>query len=338
MERTLSSQASDWREGRPLRAFELKERGWKQTQIADALGVTEGAVSQWMKRAREEGVEGLRHKPPPGAAPRLSEEQRAKVPELLERGAPAYGFRGEVWTCARVAEVIRREFGVSYHPAHVSRLVRKLGLSLQRSRCVGPTSETRRPSSAGKSRDCLPSKRALKEGRTIVFADQSGFYLLPMVVRTYAPVGRTPILHERLGRDHLSAMSAVTLDGRLYMIEQQKAFKGEDAVRFLKHLMGHIPGKLLVIWDGSPIHRGRAVKDFLAGGAASRVQLERLPGYAPDLNPDEGIWKHLKCVELKNLCCQSLAELKVELRKAKERLRHKRDVILGCIRQPGFEV
>ena len=123
----------------------------------------------------------------------------------------------------------------------------------------------------------FPRKRALKEGRTIAFADQSGFYLLPMVVRTYAPVGRTPILHERLGRDHLSAMSAVTLDGRLYMIEQEKAFKGEDAVRFLKHLMRHIPGKLLVVWDGSPIHRGRAVKDFLAGGAASRVRLEQLP-------------------------------------------------------------
>ena len=59
---------------------------------------------------------------------------------------------------------------------------------------------------------------------------------------------------------------------------------------------------------------------------------------AVSLNPDEGVWKHLKCVELKNLCCESLAELKVELRKAKERLRHKRDVILGCIRQPGFEV
>ncbi len=184
----------------------------------------------------------------------------------------------------------------------------------------------------------VPQKRALKEGRTIVFCDQSGFYLLPMVVRTYAPVGRTPILHERLGRDHLSAMSAVTLDGRLYMIEQQKAFNGEDVVRFLKHLMRHIPGKLLIIWDGSPIHRGRAVKEFLASGVASRVQLEQLPGYAPDLNPDEGIWKHLKCVELKNLCCQSLSELRIELRKAKERLRHKRDVILGCIRQPGFEV
>jgi transposase len=168
--------------------------------------------------------------------------------------------------------------------------------------------------------------------------DQSGFYLLPTVVRTYAPVGQTPILHEHLSRDHLSVISAITMEGKLLMMEQERSFKSQDVVCFLRHLLGQIPGKLLVIWDGSPIHRGRAVKDFLASGASSRLKLEQLPGYAPDLNPDEGIWKHLKYVELKNICCQSLAELKVELRKAKERLRHKKDVILGCIRQPGFEV
>ena len=93
-------------------------------------------------------------------------------------------------------------------------------------------------------------KRALKEGRTILFCDQSGFYLLPMVVRTYAPVGKTPILKENLTRDHLSAMSGITLDGKLYMLEQERAFKGEDVVRFLKHLMRQIEGKLLIIWDG----------------------------------------------------------------------------------------
>jgi transposase len=132
MEKTLSSQATNWREGRRLGALELKERGWKQTEIADALGVTEGAVSQWMKRATEEGVEGLRHKPPPGATPRLSEDERAKLPELLAQGAEAHGFRGEVWTCERVAIVIRREFGVSYHPAHVSRLLKASRQSLQK--------------------------------------------------------------------------------------------------------------------------------------------------------------------------------------------------------------
>jgi transposase len=181
-------------------------------------------------------------------------------------------------------------------------------------------------------------KGALEEGRTILFVDQSGFYLLPTVVRTYAPIGQTPILHEQLSRDHLSAMSGITLEGKLLMIEQDRAFKGEDVVRFLKHALRQIAGKLLVIWDGSPIHRTKVLKEFLKDGAAARVRLEQLPGYAPELNPDEGIWKHLKYVELKNVCCRSLSELRRELRKAKERLRHKKHVILGCIKQPGFMV
>ncbi len=135
MEKTLTSQeATDWREGRRLRAFELKkQQGWNQRQIANALGVTEGAVSQWMKRVRQgNGMEALRKRTSPGATPRLSEEQRDKLPELLARGAPAHGFTGDVWTCERVAWVLRKEFGVSYHPAHVSRLLKALGLSLQK--------------------------------------------------------------------------------------------------------------------------------------------------------------------------------------------------------------
>ena len=132
MDNSLSKEATDWREGRRLRAWELKQEGWSQQRIAEALGVSKGALSQWMKRAREGGVRALKRQPAPGAAPRLSEEQRAKVPGLLERGAEAHGFRGEAWTCERVATVIRREFGVSYHPAHVSRLLKALRQSLQK--------------------------------------------------------------------------------------------------------------------------------------------------------------------------------------------------------------
>jgi transposase len=125
-------QKADWREERRKRAWALKQQGWLQKDIAAALGVCEGTVSQWLKRAREAGgIAGLVRRPPPGRTPRLGPEQRAQIPALLARGAVAHGFRGDVWTATRVAEVIRRTFGVRYHRDHVSRLLRQLGWSRQ---------------------------------------------------------------------------------------------------------------------------------------------------------------------------------------------------------------
>jgi hypothetical protein len=95
MENSLSKEATDWREGRRLRAFELKQEGWSQQRIADALGVSKGAVSQWMKRARQGGVEALKRQPAPGASPRLSEEQRTKLPEHFWSGEPRLTVFGE---------------------------------------------------------------------------------------------------------------------------------------------------------------------------------------------------------------------------------------------------
>jgi transposase len=132
MEKTLSSQSREWKEGRRLRAWELRQLGWKQTDIATALGVTPGAVSQWMTRAEKEGVEGLYRRKAPGGRPRLSTEQRAELPELLSKGAEAFGFRGAVWTRGRVGTVIQREFGVSYDPSQVGRILRACGWSLQK--------------------------------------------------------------------------------------------------------------------------------------------------------------------------------------------------------------
>ena len=122
----------DWTEGRRLRALELFEAGWKQVRIAEALGVTRGAVSQWLKAARDGGRQALRHRPPPGATPKLTAEQRAQIPDLLRKGAETYGFVGDVWTTKRVATVIFRTFGVRYHAAHVSRLLRQIGWTVQK--------------------------------------------------------------------------------------------------------------------------------------------------------------------------------------------------------------
>jgi transposase len=115
-----------WKEGRRKRALELKPRGWKQREIAAALGVSAAAVSQWVAETRVRGREAWRAKPRPTGPMKLTPDPRHLVPELLSHGAEAYGCRGACWTCARVATVMWEAFGVSYHKAHVSRLLKAL--------------------------------------------------------------------------------------------------------------------------------------------------------------------------------------------------------------------
>ena len=122
----------DWREARRLQAWKLKEKGWKQAQIAEALGVSRGAVSQWFKKAQTEGLQALYQRQGGGPKPRLSEEQLQQLPNLLAKGAEGYGFRGAVWTCPRVAAVIKREYDITFTPQHVGNLLRKVGWSRQK--------------------------------------------------------------------------------------------------------------------------------------------------------------------------------------------------------------
>lgn len=156
----MNRSANNWKEARRLQAWHLKQKGWSQRQIAEALGVSEAAVSQWMQRGREGGVQALRHRRPPGAPPRLSAEQLAHLPELLHRGPEAYGFRGQVWTRGRIAVVIRLEFGVSYHPRHVGRLCQTIRWSPQK-----PARRARQRDEAAITRWREDTWPALKRGR-----------------------------------------------------------------------------------------------------------------------------------------------------------------------------
>src|SRR5262245_53971161 len=170
-------------------------------------------------------------------------------------------------------------------------------------------------------------KKARLERRHIVCIDEAAFYLLAGVVRTYAPCGETPILRVFQTRDHLSVMSGITIEGHLTTMTRTRAMTGSDSIGFLQHLHSYFGCKLLVIWDGAPIHRSKEVKEFLADGWARRIHLERFPAYAPELNPDEGVWQHLKHVELRNLCCFDFNHLCVELSLAIKRVRRKPNLI-----------
>jgi transposase len=156
----MNRSRNDWKEARRFQAWHLIQQGWSQRQIAAALGVSEGAISQWMTRAREGGLDGLRHRPRPGAPRRLSTEELARLPALLDRGAEAYGFRGHVWTRGRIAAVMYLEWGISYHPVHVGRLLNAMRWSPQK-----PARRARQRDEAAIARWHQETWPAIKKGR-----------------------------------------------------------------------------------------------------------------------------------------------------------------------------
>jgi transposase len=161
---------------------------------------------------------------------------------------------------------------------------------------------------------------------------------LPIVVRTYAPRGQTPILKEFLSYKHLSLIGAITPKGRLFLKTYDHSITSQEVISFLGQLQRMIPGLLLVIWDGIPTHRSKKIKLYLAAGAAQRIHLEQLPGYAPDLNPTEWVWSYLKVVELANTSLDNLSEVETLIHQAKRRLQRRPELIQAFIQDAGYEV
>jgi transposase len=312
--------------------------GRSRGDIAEALGVSPVSVSRWFARVRDGGLEALRAQPGPGRPPGLTPARKRLIPEFHWHGAEAYGFQGAVWTCARVAKVFEEAFGVRYHKDHVGRLLRELQWTPQ----VPIRRAIQRDEDAIRRwRDAAwPDlrRRARRERRVLVLEDESGFYLLPGVVKTYAPEARTPVLRETQTRDHLSVLGVMTPEGKLYVMGRRRSLNGLDIIECLVHL-GRVAGeRLLVIWDGSPIHRRAEVREFVSE-TRGKVWLEALPGYAPDLNPwDEGGWHHLKDVEMRNLACRDLEELLQEFHLEVGRLRQRPESVRSFFAQAGLKV
>jgi transposase len=238
---------ADGLEWRRFRALHLRQEGWPVYDIAEARDVSRVSVSRWLACVRDGGPDALRAHPSPGAPPKLSAAQKRLIPEFLWHGAEAYGFRGEVWTRARIAQVIEEEFGVRYHKGHVGKLLHELHWTPQ----VPIRRALQRDEEAIQRWriDVWPElrQRARRERRVLVFEDESGFYLLPGLVRTYAPEAHPQVLREKQTRDHLSVMGGMTPEGKIYTLARQESLNGLHSVEFLQHLQRVAGERLLVV-------------------------------------------------------------------------------------------
>ena len=174
-------------------------------------------------------------------------------------------------------------------------------------------------------------KKARQQRRLIVFLDESGLSTRPTRVRTWALRGQTPLLQETFNWKSLSIIGGLALL-RFYFQIHKGSIKGPQVVEFLKHLQRHIPGKILILWDGASIHRSALVRNYIAD-TRGRITVERLPAYAPELNPVEYMWGHLKTHEIANLLVTQAWELSLEATAALRKMRRRPSIITACYAQ-----
>jgi transposase len=277
-------------------AVERVRQGEKPTVVARVLGVNRNSLYRWRKAA-ERGPQALAAIPPRGPAPRLSDAQWRALERLLAQGAVAHGWPNRLWTTARVAHLIRRHFGVSYHPDHVGRLLRRrLGWSPQKPRRRARERDAAEIARWTARRFPHVVRQTFRRGAHLVFLDESGYQLTPCLRRTWAPRGHTPVLDAWDRRDRLSAISSITLSPRrrrpnlvFELLPANTNVRGKDVVAYLRQLKRRLRGPLTVVWDRSRIHRrSKVVRAYLA--RHPEIVVEDFPGYVPELNPDEAVW------------------------------------------------
>lgn len=298
-------------ERRRRRGVGLLQQGESPTLIARLLGVDRSSLYRWKQQATT-GPTALAARPHPHRPPRLSPGQLRELEALLAQGAAAHGWPNELWTTARVGDVIHRRFGIRYHHDHVGRFLRqRLGWTPQKPRRVARERDEAAILRWQSEQFPRIARAARRRGAHLVFLDESGFMLNPSVRRTWAPKGRTPVLGAWDRRDRISAISSITvspkarrLDLHFDLLPDNTNVHADDIVAYLRRLKAQLGGPLTVLWDGSNLHdRSKLVRAYLA--EHPDIVTERLPAYAPELNPDELVWAWTKYGRLGNLAADN---------------------------------
>jgi transposase len=291
-----------------LRFFKITEcllrihQGHAFGDIADGLHISLRTVYNWLDhfiRRRFAWLCGY-HCAGRSRKAKLHCDQRQRLYELLEKGPLEAGFTSGVWTSSMIAVLIEREFGVTYNPRYVCRLLHQIGITYQKAAFVSAKVDDDDPQAKRKHWDQVrwPSilKRARRLGAVILFGDEVSFAQWGSLCRTWGPRGKQPQVPTSGKRKGMKVFGAIEVEhGDFLYRECEGKFNGASYTEFLKHIVAVYASPVILIEDGASHHGGAGVNEFKAQmEAQGRLVVERLPSYSPDKNPIEKLWKNTK--------------------------------------------
>jgi transposase len=319
-----------------IRAVRQIQAGAHPEAIAEALGLARSTVFAWMANYREGGLDALRARPVPGRPPKLEGTQLQRLYGLIVGNDPRQlGFAFALWTRDMIRELIGHQFGVRLSVASVGRLLRTLGLSPQRPLYRAWQQDPEAVARWKQQEYPAIREQAAQVGATISFVDEAGVRSDYHAGTTWAPVGQTPVVHTTGERVAVNLISAVTAKGALQVAAYDGNLNAPTFIDFCRRLLADTAGPVFLIVDSHPVHRSGAVKEF-AASTQGRLRLCFLPGYAPELNPGEWVWKNVKHDRVGRRGIESRADLKGKALAALHRLQKLPQVIRGFFQDPNL--
>ncbi|MER6760044.1 MULTISPECIES: IS630 family transposase [Amycolatopsis] len=319
-----------------MRAVEQVAAGARPEEVAVAMGFHKNTVYGWLAKVREGGKGALKARAVPGRPPRLNATQISTLYGLVAGVDPrqlSFGFA--LWTREMVREVIRREFGVALSAVSVGRLLRTMGMSPQRP--LHRAYQQNPDAVEAWKTERFPAIRteARKLGATVYFADEAGIRSDYHAGTTWAPVGKTPVVANTGARYSVNMLSAVSAQGALRFMLHDGAVNAAVFIEFCTRLLHDAAGPVFLVVDGHPSHRAKAVAKFVAR-TGGRLRLFFLPGYSPQLNPDEWVWKNVKHDRIGTTGVTSKHDLKRKAAGALRRLQKLPALICGFFHDPNL--
>jgi len=310
------------------------ERGQSIEQTAKAHGVHRSNVYRWIERYKREKSIERHHSSRSGQQSKLCGKNSKRVLKLLLQSATKYGWDTDFWTTRRICQVVKKELkiNVSRMAVHRTLIKHKQSYKTPESRYYEADGEKQREW----QNTTVPIIKALvKKYRAILyFEDESSISLTPTVAKTWGPRGEKIKKKITGNRGSVSAISAISNDGRLLfkVHDGNKRYCSKDIVEFLGHMLAHHATRhLVVVMDQAPCHRSKLVKDFVA--KSKRLHVYYLPPRSPEFNPDEKVWDHLKNQELKSHQATTTRSLKVVTKKKLRNISRDKRVVRGIYKR-----